>query len=161
MLLDWQKSAENHIDWEGLCSTVIGPGFQGKLNLTAPSSRNVVVLQSSQERAQQASGLEVLVEQPFSTDFRFSAPPRIQSIMPPATDPSAATPQGLGQPRAGPKGGAVLPLGEPAIMVACITAIAPCQVLHCPFQLLWLVCNLCLSFRLPFCISTPVSCCLS
>ena len=77
--------------------------------------------------SQQLAGLEVVVEQPFTLDCQFSAPPRVQSIMPPQPEPSQflapATAHG-----ANPKAGVTLPLGPPAVMVACITAMAPCQV---------------------------------
>ena len=96
-------------------------------------------IQDCQDTAQQVSGLEVAVEQPFSTDFSFSAPPRTQSIMPPPSGPSQ-TPQpalglsqaALAQTQGVSKGTHVLPLGSAAILVAKLTIMAPCQVTtHC------------------------------
>lgn len=79
------------------------------------------------ERSQQLAGLEVVVEQPFTLDCQFSAPPRVQSIMPPQTEPSRqASAAGLGGSSA--RAGAVMPLGPPAVIIACLTAMAPCQV---------------------------------
>lgn len=98
-------------------------------------------MQDCQDTAQQVSGLEVVVEQPFSTDFRFSAPPRTQSIMPPPSGPSQ-TPQpalglsqaALAQTQGVPKGNHVLPLGSAAILVASINVMAPCQVTNHHFM---------------------------
>lgn len=75
-----------------------------------------------------------MVEQPFSIGFKFSAPPRTQSIMPPPPDPRQTPTKPLGLPQGGPGQsqkaveGTVLPLGSPAMLVACITALAPCEV---------------------------------
>ena len=76
---------------------------------------------------QQLAGLEVVVEQPFTLDCHFTAPPRVQSIMPPQPEPSQFLAPAAGH--AGkPKAAASLPLGPPAVMIACVTAVAPCQV---------------------------------
>ena len=81
-------------------------------------------LQGCAEASQQLAGLEVVVEQPFALDCRFSAPPRVQSIMPPQPEPSQPVAPATTTPRAA----VVLPLGPPAVMLVCITAVAPCQV---------------------------------
>ena len=85
-------------------------------------------MQEPAEAAQQLAGLEVVVEQPFALDCRFSAPPRVQSIMPPGPEPSQflAPSSALAS---NPRVAVTLPLGPPAVMVACLTAMAPCQVI--------------------------------
>ena len=91
-------------------------------------------LQDSADTSQQLAGLEVVVEQPFTLDCQFSAPPRVQSIMPAQPEPSQfLAPAGvLG---GNPKAAVTLPLGPPAVMLACITAMAPCQVILCSVRL--------------------------
>ena len=84
-------------------------------------------MQESEEVAEQVAGLEVVVELPFTLDCQFSAPPRVQSIMPPQPEPSQFL--AAGSALSGTSRGAVtLPLGPPAVMLACLTAMAPCQV---------------------------------
>ncbi|DBA90115.1 TPA: hypothetical protein ACH3X1_003431 [Trebouxia sp. C0004] len=97
----------------------------GQVHVTARLQYNTD--QESPEVCQQLAGLEVVVEQPFALDCQFSAPPRVQSIMPPQAEPSqflapAAAHAGT------PKAAATLPLGPPAVMIARVTAVAPCQV---------------------------------
>lgn len=95
-------------------------------------------MQDCQDSSQQISGLEVLVEQPFTTDFSLKAPPQVQSIMllplqPPLTAlPASRLPQAeAGLPQGSPKPLPVIPLGSPAIMVACIDTMARCEVSDC------------------------------
>ena len=94
--------------------------------MTGPRVCSVDV-QDSAEVTQQLAGLEVVVEQPFALECKFSAPPRVQSIMPPGSEPSqflAPSSALAGNPRTA----VALPLGPPAVMIACLTAMAPCQV---------------------------------
>lgn len=87
-------------------------------------------MQDCQDKSQQISGLEVAVEQPFTTDFSFTAPLRTQSIMPPQ-DPlpaSGVSQAAVAQAQGGSTSTLVIPLGSPAVMVACINAMVPCEV---------------------------------
>ena len=84
-------------------------------------------MQESEEVAEQVAGLEVVVEQPFTLDCQFSAPPRVQSIMPPQPEPSQFLAPGSAMSGT-PRGAVTLPLGPPAVMLVCLTAMAPCQV---------------------------------
>lgn len=97
----------------------------GQVHLTARLQYHTG--QESTEVCEQLAGLEVVVEQPFTLDCQFSAPPRVQSIMPPQAEPSQFLAPAAGH-AGNPKAAATLPLGPPAVMVACVTAMAPCQV---------------------------------
>jgi len=97
-------------------------------------------LQESTEVCQQLAGLEVVVEQPFTLDWQFSAPPRVQSIMPPQAEPSQFLAPAAGH-AGNPKATATLPLGPPAVMIACVTAVAPCQVQLIPLGCWIIICK--------------------
>lgn len=47
--------------------------------------------------------------------------------MPPQPEPSQFLAPAAGH-AGNPKAAAILPLGPPAVMIACVTAVAPCQV---------------------------------
>ncbi|KAL0042524.1 hypothetical protein WJX79_002345 [Trebouxia sp. C0005] len=118
-LPDLEREAEHTVQ---LLVPVSRPG---QVHLTARLQYHTD--QESPEVCQQLAGLEVVVEQPFTLDCQFTAPPRVQSIMPPQPEPSQFLAPTAGHP-GNPKAAATLPVGPPAVMIACVTAVAPCQV---------------------------------